>query len=176
MNRRTTLALGTTALLSLGVALSGVALAQQKSLKEQITGTWTLVSNDSVAPDGTKQHPFGPNPKGILVLDASGRYSQIIVSPDVPKFKTNNRLKGTPEENTAAVQGTTATFGTWSIDEASKTFTVRYEGGMFPNQAGTDSKRTVSVSGNELKIGNPATAAGLSTNQVWKRATTVASR
>jgi hypothetical protein len=45
----TTLALSTTALLSVGVAFPGVALAQQKSLKEQITGKWTVVSNDSVA-------------------------------------------------------------------------------------------------------------------------------
>jgi hypothetical protein len=170
MNRRTSLALGTTALLSLSIALSGAAFAQQKSLKEQLVGSWILVSNDSTAPDGKKDQLFGPNPKGILIFDANGQYSQTIVNPDVPKFKTNNRLKGTPEENTAAVHGTTATFGTWSIDEASKTVTVRYVGGMFPNQAGTDSKRTVSVSGNELKVSNPATAAGLQADQVWKRA------
>jgi hypothetical protein len=68
------------------------------------------------------------------------------------------------------VHGTTATFGTWSFDETSKTVTVHYVGGMFPNQAGMDSKRTVSVSGNELKVSNPATAAGMKTDQVWKRA------
>jgi len=170
MNRRTSLALGTTTLLSLAIALSGTALAQQKSLKEQLVGSWIIVSNDGTAPDGKKDQPFGPNPKGILIFDANGQYSQTIVNSDVPKFKINNRLKGTPEENTAVVQGTTATFGTWSIDEASKTVTVRYVGGMFPNQAGTDSKRTVSVSGNELKVSNPATAAGLKTDQVWKRA------
>ena len=49
MNRRTTLALSTTALLCLGIALPGAALAQQKSLREQLTGTWTIVSNDNVA-------------------------------------------------------------------------------------------------------------------------------
>ena len=41
---------------------------------------------------------FGPDPKGLLVFDGNGQYSQIIVNPDVPKFKVNNRLKGTPEE------------------------------------------------------------------------------
>ena len=53
-----------------------------------------------------------------------------IVHPDRPNFKVNNRLEGTPEENTAAVHGTTATFGTWSVDEASTTLIVRNEGGM----------------------------------------------
>ena len=170
MNRRTSLALGTTTLLSLSIALSGAAFAQQKSLKEQLVGSWIMVSNDSTAADGKKTQVFGPHGKGILIFDANGQYSQTIVNPDVPKFKISNRLKGTPEENTAAVHGTTATFGTWSIDEASKTVTVHYVGGMFPNQAGTDSKRTVSVAGNELTVTNPATAAGLRADQVWKRA------
>ena len=109
--------------------------------------------------------------KGILIFDASGQYAQIIVHPGVPKFKTNNRLKGTPEENMAAVHGTTATFGTWTIDEASKTITTRYVGGMFPNQAGTEGKRmVVSVSADELKMTNPTTAAGMRSDNVWKRA------
>jgi hypothetical protein len=43
----------------LGLALSGVALAQQKSAKEQIVGAWTLVSVTSETDDGTKGEPFG---------------------------------------------------------------------------------------------------------------------
>src|SRR5438046_9582381 len=43
-------------------------------------------------------------------------------------------------------------FGTWTVDEASKTITVRYVGGMFPNQAGTEAKRiVVSVTADELR-------------------------
>ena len=71
--------------------------AQQKSLKEQLVGSWIITSNNSVAPDGTKHQLFGPNPKGILVFDSTGHYVQIFANPDVPKFKINNRLKGTPE-------------------------------------------------------------------------------
>jgi hypothetical protein len=151
------------------VSMPTSAISQQKSLKDQLIGTWIIVSNDSVAPDGSKHQIFGPNPKGILVFDGTGQYVQIIVKPDVPKFKVDNRLKGTPEENTAAVHGTTATFGTWTVDEASKTVTVRYVGGMFPNQTGTDSKRTVSVSGDELKVSNPATASGMKSDSVYRR-------
>jgi hypothetical protein len=45
---------------AVGVALlPGSLLAQQKSLKEQLVGTWTIVSNDNVAPDGTKRQLFG---------------------------------------------------------------------------------------------------------------------
>jgi hypothetical protein len=173
MNRRHILSLSMITALGLAL-LPGSALAQQKSLKEQLTGIWTLVSNDSTAPDGTKRQLFGANPKGILILDASGRYAQIYMRPDVPKFKANNRLEGTSEENKAVVQGTVAQFGTWSVDEAGKILTVRAEGNMFPNLVGTDSKRSVTVEGDELKMSNPAPGSGGRTESVFKRAKAVA--
>ena len=175
MNRRHILSLSVATALGLAL-LPGSAVAQQKPLKEQLAGTWTIVSNDNVAPDGAKRQLFGPNPKGILVLAANGQYAQIIVLPNRPNFKANSRLEGTPEENKAAVQGTTAAFGTWSVDEASKTITVRNEGGMFPNQVGTESKRTVSVAGDQLRVSNPTPASGGRSESVWKRGATFASR
>ena len=110
MNRRIALALTTFALSGL-ILSAGAAAAQQKSLKEQLVGAWTFVS----AADSDNRQLFGPNSKGVMILDASGQYAQIIVRPDVPKFATNNRLQGTPEENKAAVEGTTANFGTWTV-------------------------------------------------------------
>jgi hypothetical protein len=175
MNRRYILSLSVATALGL-VLLPGSALAQQTSLKVQLAGTWTIISNDNVAPDGTKRQLFGPNPKGILVLSPNGQFAQIIVHPDRPNFTINNRLEGTPEENMAAVHGTTATFGTWSVDDASKTLTVRHEGGMFPNQVGTESKRTVTLAGDQLRVSNPTPASGGRSESVWKRGTTVASQ
>jgi hypothetical protein len=175
MNRRHILSLSV--ITAVGFALlPGSALAQQKPLKEQLAGTWTIISNDNIGPDGTKRQLFGANPKGILVLAANGQYAQIIVRPDMPKFKVNNRLEGTAEENKAAVQGTTATFGTWSVDEASKTITVRNEGGMFPNQVGTESKRSFTLTGDQLRVSNPVPAAGGKSESVWKRGTSLASK
>jgi hypothetical protein len=80
MKRRHILSLSVITALGLAL-LPGSALSQQKSLQKQLTGTWTLVSNDNVAPDGTKRQLYGPNPKGILILDANGRYAQIYVRP-----------------------------------------------------------------------------------------------
>jgi hypothetical protein len=75
MNRRTKLAVTTTALLCLVVGLSpSNSVAQQKPLKEQLVGTWTLVSSDQVRPDGSKVQHFGANPKGINVFDPNGRF------------------------------------------------------------------------------------------------------
>ena len=61
MNRRTTLALSTMALLCLGVALPGAGVAQTA---KDIVGSWTLVSADTVRPDGSRVRTFGDKSKG----------------------------------------------------------------------------------------------------------------
>jgi hypothetical protein len=70
----------------------------------------------------------------------------------------------------AAVHATTATFGTWTVDEATKTLTIRYTATLFPNQAGTESKRVISVTGDELRVSNPMTGSGMESDTVWRRA------
>jgi hypothetical protein len=152
------------------VLLPTSAVTQQKSLKEQLSGAWLIASIDQTDQDGKKVQLFGANPKGTQVFDASGQWMQIIWNPDVGKFKVNSRIKGTPEENTAAVHATTASFGTWTVDEATKTLTIRFTGSLFPNQVGAESKRVISVTGDELRISNPLTASGMKSDTVWRRA------
>jgi hypothetical protein len=155
----------------LGLALlPSSAVSQQKSLKDQLVGTWTIVSADNTRPDGTKVQAFGPNPKGILVLDGNGRTSFIVVSSGRPKFASNNRNTGTSEENKAAVQGGLALFGTWSVNEADKSLITRIEGSTFPNWDGHELKRTItSLTDDELKYINPAVSVGGSAETVWRR-------
>jgi Lipocalin-like domain len=169
MNRRSIFSLSAITALGLALLPTG-ASSQQKTLKEQLVGTWTLVSNNNVAPDGTKRQLFGPNPKGILILAADGHYAQVQVNPARPKFKGSTRLDGTPEENKAVVAGTVAGFGTWSVNEADKTLTVKSEGNIFPNDEGRESKRPVTLAGDELKYINPTAGSGGTTESVYKRA------
>src|SRR5215470_1117104 len=73
MNRCNLVSLSAVAVTAMGLSLSSSnALAQQKSLKEQLVGVWTLVSCDSTSANGARQ-PYcaDPNPNGILILDAS---------------------------------------------------------------------------------------------------------
>jgi hypothetical protein len=169
MNRRSILSLST--MMALGFFfLAGDAVAQQTPLKEQLVGTWTIVSADNTRPDGTRFQLFGPNPKGILVLDGNGRTAFMLMSSGRPKFASNNRNTGTPEENKAMVQGSIAFFGTWSVNDADKTITTRIEASTFPNQEGQDQKRIItSVTADELRYINPATTTGDKAETVWKR-------
>jgi Lipocalin-like domain len=168
MNRRSILSLA--AMTALGIAfLPGSAVSQQKSLKEQLVGTWTFVSAVDVQKDGTKVDRWGANPKGILMFDGNGRYSLIIMRSDLPKFTAKSFDQGTAEENKAVMQGLIVHFGTYSVDEDNKTITTRVEGSSFPNLTGQ--KRIItSLTADELKYTNPTSATGTTAEAAWKRA------
>jgi hypothetical protein len=168
MNRRTILSLS--AVTALGFALPpSSAIAQQKSLKDQLVGTWAVVSSTTKLPDGSPA--WGSNPKGLYIFTDNGRYSSHLLRSDRSKFASNNRATGTPEENKAAVLGNSSNFGTYSVNEANKTFTIRFEGSSFPNLEGTEQTRPFTISGDELTVTNPAPTVGGSPSQlVLKRA------
>ena len=153
MKRRTTLIM---ALLCLTVALpAGNAVGQQKTLKDQLVGAWTYVSTEFTSSDGTKRpSPFGANPKGLLILDASGRFADIEMRPDRPKFKGSPPYRETASAEVwgEAAKGIAVNFGTWSVDEASKTLIQHWEGALFPNNEGFETKNAISLTGDELKL------------------------
>jgi hypothetical protein len=153
-----------------GLALLPVsATAQTKSLKDQLVGTWNLVSETDTQSDGKKSEGFGPNPLGVYMFDQNGHFAQMLIRADLPKFA--NRLQGTPEQNKAIAQGLVAYYGTYSVNEADKVVALRIIGGSFAAFNGTDAKRIiVSLTADELKFTNPATSNGTVADSVWKRA------
>ena len=136
---------------------------------KDLVGTWTLVSI-TIERDGKKIDFYGPNPQGEAMFDANGRVSSIITRSDLPKFVSNNRRAGTPEENKAVVQGSIAYFGTYSVSEADHTLNFHIEGSTFPNWRGVDQKRLFKLSGDEFTYTNPTPSSGSgSAYAVWKR-------
>src|SRR5438034_6989059 len=71
MNRRSILSISATSVLALALVSSN-AVAQ---LKQQVVGTWTLVSEQTTRPDGSKFSAVGSNAKGILMFDGNGHAS-----------------------------------------------------------------------------------------------------
>ena len=139
------------------------------SLDKQLLGTWTMVSN-VLDQEGKKTEPYGPDAKGSLMFASNGRVMLIITRTDIPKFASNNRTTGTPEENQAAVAGSIAYFGTYRANDADKGLSMHVEGSTYPNWVGTDQKRTLELSGDELKFINKAPSMGAGTVVVtWKR-------
>jgi hypothetical protein len=87
-----------------------------------------------------------------MSFESNGRFSLLIFRSDLPKFGTNNRATGTAEENKAVVQGSIAYFGTYSVNEADKSYTLQIESATFPNWAGTTQKRVASIAGDDITI------------------------
>jgi Lipocalin-like domain len=172
MNRRRATLMTTTALLCLAVSLSASdSLAQQKSLKEQLVGTWTLVSSDQVRPDGRAFKQFGTNPKGINVFDTNDRFFVMVASADNSKIASNGPNKKDPEEVGGLNIESIAYYGTYTVNEAENVAILHLEASTFPNLVGTDQRRTIaSLTGDELKFSIPAATSGVQVHQVWKRA------
>ena len=117
------------------ILLSAGAMAQQKTLKEQIQGPWQLASCNSTTEKGEKVTYCANNPTGILILAGNGHYSL-------------TTMAGARKEAVAA--DVAANFGTWSVDEASKTLTLHRDTALFPANNGKDIKTNISLSGEEL--------------------------
>src|SRR6201993_5326464 len=91
------------ALVGLAISFAVPTFAQQAN---DLVGAWTLVSI-TLEKDGKKTDFYGPNPQGQLMYDANDVFP-LSEPVDLPKFASNNRESGTPEENKDIVQGSLA--------------------------------------------------------------------
>jgi hypothetical protein len=125
------------------VLLPTGVVAQQKSLKEQIQGPWSLASCNTTTAKGEKSGYCANNPKGIMILAGNGNYALTIIAG-------GRKDTGAP--------GVVAIFGTWSVNEADKTLTIHYAGANNPAVEGSDVKVNISLNGEEVKYTgtNPA--------------------
>jgi hypothetical protein len=87
-----------------------------------------------------------------MILDPEGHFMLTIIGVNLPKFASNNRAAGTPEENSAVVAKSIAFFENYSTNAAEKTIAFEVESATFPNWNGTEQKRDlVPTSRDELK-------------------------
>lgn len=157
-------------LLSASVFATDVSAQQKPSeLEQQIVGTWSL-SEQWVEQGGKKVQRFGPKPKGIAIYDANGRFATILLRSDLPAFTSDNAMTGTADENKAIVQGSNATYGSWSVNEQDGSLISQVDGSTFPRWDGQIQKRAVSILGDEMKMCVPGAQIGGTACAVWKRA------
>lgn len=164
------LAAARVSVLLLGGALAtDDAIAQEKSLRERLVGTWTYVSSTTTRADGTKT--ADANLKAIVIYTSDGHFAFVSVSGDLPKLANANRALATAEEAKAVVAGSIAYFGTYSINEADKVLTANVEASTYANLLDTEQKRIItSLTADEMRFTNPRTADGRTLEFVWKRA------
>jgi hypothetical protein len=142
---------------------------QRQSLKEQLVGTWTLVSWEQKKGGSAKVQRYGENPMGIAFFDAGGRYIITVMRSDRTNYASDALWQGTADENKATADGTMTYFGTYSVNEADRSIAIHIEGSSFPNWNGADQKRFVAIAEDRLTLTvRPPT--GNTVDVIWKRA------
>ena len=150
-----------------GALLAALAAPALAMADGKLAGNYTLVSISQTTADGKKAEPFGPNPVGMMVLGADGRYINLVRRPELPKFASNNRMQGTPDEMKAVVEGLNAHYGKYALEGDAIMFHI--ERGSYPNWDGTTQKRIYKVEGDVLRYVVPTASGGGTAEVVWRR-------
>jgi hypothetical protein len=128
------------------------------NLASKILGIWMLKSREDV--DAGGQIPIDPflgrDPIGILCFGPSHFAAQFMKRDRSDEQRAPQRVQA--KNNTAAVNGYDAYFGTYRVDEAVGTLATHVEGSISPVNIGKTYVRDVRVVGTELLIQLKTTA------------------
>lgn len=141
MNRRQIIAAAVSA--PLAMAQNG-----QRSLRDQLIGSWRLISWEEKNPaNGEISYPCGKNAVGRIMYDAGGRMAAQIMNPDRRKVGGANLRTWannlSAEESREVLNGYVAYFGTFDIDETKRIVTHHVRGELRPLFVGAERARTV---------------------------------
>jgi len=132
--------------------------ARGQSAAQRLIGSWRYVGSTF---DGKPAPGRGANPKGIIIYDAYGHMA-CHVAPD--REVTRAGQEPTGEEAKAALAGHIAYFGTYSVDERSRTVTHHRQGSVQPGDRG-DVVRGYEFAGDRLIL-RPV---GTTREVIWER-------
>jgi hypothetical protein len=148
-------------------AFPDTGTAQEKSLKDQLVGTWIYESSTATREDGSSvQRPLARRGHIRRRWKLPFHHGGI----DAPKYASGDSARPSPEEAMAIASGVVAYTGTYTVDESIKTIHANIETSSFPNLAGAPNQRRIVCSITELKFTNPRTPAGITLQLVFKRA------
>jgi Lipocalin-like domain len=139
MNRRSTLTLGTIALM----CIAAVSPASAQNLKDQVIGAYALQSGTENFADGRKLSFWAT---GSLILAPSGHFSQFLIGKE--RAKTSDSVR-TP------VGPAVGYYGTYTIDEAAGVINLKIESGVTPQFDGAARQIKISVKGDVLTMTSP---------------------
>lgn len=133
------------------LALSiGHASAQQKSLKEALTGAWLVTAINDLDDKGQNTNAWGGPVHGQITLGRTGRFTQILIGQQVGSMKQDD-----PRKPDALI---VAYYGTYTVDEASKKVSLNIEGAGYSARVGKPQTWTVQGSGDKMTfVGSPRT-------------------
>jgi hypothetical protein len=148
-------------------------LTASNSLSRDLIGTWELISREDHTAGGERriEPSLGSDPIAILIYDGSGYFSAQFMKRDRNHSEPESQRAGGPN-NSRAVGGYDAYFGTYIVDDAQGTVTQRLLGALSPENVGQVLTRAMVVVGDELTIRvHTASATGEAVTRIlrWRR-------
>jgi hypothetical protein len=134
------------------ICSSGVLCQTESDIRDQIVGTWKLVSAEQTMKDGsTRPYPrYGSHGKGFLMYQRDGYMCADLVNPDRSKWV--DPLHTTEEEKAAAADGTFAYCGRYEIDVKAKQLVHLPEVATNPGYVGSRQVRPFVFEGGRLVL------------------------
>jgi hypothetical protein len=131
-----------------------------QTLASQLIGTWRLVSREDRTEDGERRVDpgLGSDPIALLVYDAAGNFAAQFMKRD--RSDTGSQAPAMAGlNNSMAVGGYDAYFGTYTVDEAARSVTQRLIGALSAGDVGKVVTREMLVDGDRLTIQLETTSA-----------------
>ena len=122
---------------------------------KSVVGTWQLMSAKADSAKGDTMYPYGEDPFGMLIYEAKGNMSVLIMRIGRSKFDSGDPFAGTRDEIKEAFEGFDAYCGTYEVNGEIETITHHIRGCRFPNWEGTDQIRYLKLSNNRLILKTP---------------------
>jgi Lipocalin-like domain/Domain of unknown function (DUF4440) len=133
---------------------SGGAISEteqsQPSARERLLGTWRLVSDFEIHPDGSRRSEYGPNPLGYLMYDKTGHMCATLATPNTPRW--TDPAKPTDQERVITHKSMEAYCGTFEVQERVGQVIHRPELAEWPHYIGSDQIRHYRFEGDRLVL------------------------
>ena len=126
---------------------------------KEVSGVWQLKSRIDTDSSGHRQIDpiLGADPLGILCFSSDHFAAQFMKRDRSGASGASQSVQGS--NNSSAVNGYDAYFGTYTVDESSGTLRIRLDGAITPSNIGGQFERHIEVRGDELSIQLATTSA-----------------
>jgi hypothetical protein len=122
-------------------------------LSQALVGSWRLLSREDRTASGERRvdPALGEDPHALLVYDRGGNFAaqfmKRVRTPEEPGIS-----RGAAANNSRAVNGYDAYFGTYTVNDSTATVTQTLVGALAPENVGLVVSRAMRVVGDELVI------------------------
>jgi hypothetical protein len=152
--------------MKVAILVVGFALVAAAQSKEDLVGTWKLVSAWNVRPDGGRVSTYGDNAVGFLTYTAEGRMIAILGRGD-RKLLSGNRATAPVAERAEAFSTMLAYTGPYTVLPGKVVHHV--EASTYQNWVGSDQVRMMKLEGDRLTLSTQAASGGGFAELFWQR-------